>query len=358
MIGTIIIPHKNGNQFRQRNLLYTVRYYLDNLADIEVVISEQNGNNDSTFELRKEFGNRLIHINTEIDEGVDCLFSKSIMINVGVSNSHNEMIAMIDNDCILPPNEIYKAFETYLSNDCSVYQPFSYINYLTESQTRQYIKQGNLSQYQMSDIMPIQKYTGGVNIFSKFNFNKVSGFDEGIVGWGSEDDAFLSKMKRIVGAVKWSSETVTLIHLWHPKSNTMDYLNSAQYIKNRKLSACIQRMNDSELNNYIAECKNKSSSYLPLKVCEYESKGLLHLICKIPVSGSFITVDSTTYAINFNDKGVGTFENFCETFLLESSSEELLKTLLKLPNIINNLTDEDKSVLLKLVDNRLLINIL
>ena len=344
MIGSIVIPYKAGNSFRERNLLFTIEYYLKNFPDIEVILSEQNGDSEISNALSTKYGGRFFHYNHII---IDEYFCKSKLINLGVLSSNSDLLMMIDGDVILPVNSIYKAFDYCKNETCSVYQPFSYINYLTESQTRQYIREGIVTQYKTSEIMPIQKYTGGVNVFSKKTFQFVNGFDEYISGWGSEDDSFLAKIKRMIGPIHWCDEQVTLLHLWHPKSNTNEYLSTPRYISNRKASACIQRMTMSELNDYTSNID--PVNYLRNKIDEYEKKGLLHLMCKIPVSNTFISIDCTVYPVLFNSNGIGTFSNFCEVFVAESSPDDLINTLRRFPNIYNNLTYDDNQILNKYI---------
>ena len=352
MLGTVIIPHQNSSSFRSRNLAFTVNYYLENLNDFLIIVTEQSRNGTCPVFVDDKYKDRFLHINNIVESN---LFNKTVLINNAAKQSVGDVLIMIDNDCILPVDAIYNSCQILNKKEYSVVMPFTYINYLTESQTRQYVREQNFSQYNSSDIMPIKKYTGGVNIFLKSSFDIVGGFDNEIIGWGSEDDAFLCKMKRLVGKIYWNNTPTTLIHLWHPKSNTPEYLNSTPYLQNRKRSACIQRMSIDELNNYLV-IKEIDSSALDKVVAYYESKGKLHIYCKVKVGSTILTIDSTTYPVTFNDKGEVEFENFCESFLKEGSVEELISTLNRLKSSICKLSEIETKILLKFVGENLLTN--
>lgn len=350
MIGTIVIPHQNSNSFRTRNLSFTVNYYLKNFPEFFIIITEQSGDDICPVVINEVYSDRFLHINTIVDSK---LFNKTTLINNAVAHSVGEVVIMIDNDCIISSDAIYHAINILKSSNHSVAMPFTYINYLTESQTRQYVRDSKITQFNHPDIMPIKKYTGGVNVFLKSSFDKVGGFDNEIIGWGSEDDAFLCKMKRIVGDIYWSNIPTTLIHLWHPKSNTPEYLKSPEYIQNRKRSACIQRMSTDDLINYI-NTKDKNNNALNNLVNYYESNGKLHIYCKVKVGDTILSIDSTTYQVSFDNNGNVTFENFCESFLKEGTAEDLLNTLSRLKSTICKLSDGERKILSKFIDEKLL----
>ena len=350
MIGTIIIPHLNSNSFRTRNLSFTVNYYLETMTEFFVIVTEQSGDGSCPVSIDSKYADRFLHINTTIDSD---LFNKTTLINNAVKASVGDVLVMVDNDCILPSSAIYNAIHLIHNHGYSVVMPFSYINYLTETQTRQYIREGTFTQYNCGDIMPIKKYTGGVNVFMRSSFDAVGGFDDEIIGWGSEDDAFLCKMKRIVGELYWFTTSTTLLHLWHPKANTQDYLSSDAYSYNRKRSACIQRMSDVDLHDYIMT-KATDNMKLDKLVAKYESSGQLHIYCKVNVGSVVLTIDSTTYPVTFNSFGEVTFQNFCESFLRDGSEHDLVSTLNRLKGTIISLSDSERVILSKFISENVL----
>lgn len=71
---------------------------------------------------------------------------------------------------------------------------------------------------------------GGILVIPRQMFDAVGGFDEGFVGWGYEDSAFLAAMSGMFGRGAFWGD---VIHLWHPK-NRLDRQGQPWFSHNRR----------------------------------------------------------------------------------------------------------------------------
>lgn len=109
-----------------------------------------------------------------IEQADDMLFNRGALINVGV--------AMVD-------AKYYAAHDVDLLPGVDVYQfPDSPVCLADALQRDGFRSQAELKRRYF-------RY-GGVNLFTKEQFNKIGGFPWGYFGWGQEDDAFRERTRK------------------------------------------------------------------------------------------------------------------------------------------------------------------
>jgi len=292
---TILIPFYNQNQYRIRNIKAVVSNYLNNFTDCKVVVVEQVSMgtkyaSECFLEFVVDTNFRVYPLQVEGDR-----FNKSYLINTAVREYiETDIIMMSDADCILPHLST-EYLITHLQGT-SIYFPFSKVNFLNEAHTRRLISDKPLIQAAVKQDHFINRYTGLVNLFTRTTFNAVGGFDESFEGWGGEDDAFVDKCNRIVAPIKRSIDDTTLIHLYHPKVNTSEYLNTECFTWNKKRVATIRRMPIKRLHSYV-ESLQDGVNVLDDIVREFDRDGKLSFSAEISIGSGTINVDTTVYDI-------------------------------------------------------------
>jgi len=142
-------------------------------------------------------------------------FERALLNNVGIRNAHGNYIMTTDVDMMLG-----KTFVEELMNKVGS-------NVMVESRTMywkskfvQAIYNGVLDPYKDLDSCKkgrIKKRTtaGGCQCMSKESWEKVRGFDERYIGWGSEDYDLLTRAKTQGIKIKWMGEGADMIKLFH-----------------------------------------------------------------------------------------------------------------------------------------------
>lgn len=346
---SIVIPHYNASSYRERNLLRTVEHYAKSLPDTPIVIIEQLNDRVIGVDIQSildVYSNvKWYALNTDSDD-----FMKAALINKAVFDyTTSDYIAMIDNDCVLTDVTVEKLIP---NKECSIFIPYTSINFLGESHTRQWIRKGFFRQNKPRQDMHISRYTGGINVFSRKTFNGVGGFDEVFVNWGAEDDAFHIKCKRIVGPIERINVDTELLHLWHPSCKTQEYTQSAPYMRNKKRVACIKRMSDDDLNRYTSNGSDtiKSVDDLNLLMVKYEDKGKLHIMVKVRVGNGNVTMDSTIYDVDADD-GEVSLRDILDCVLLEEGPNAVVSVATQIRNTIPEIDTFSESILSEFEDN-------
>lgn len=337
---TVIIPFFDQSSFRRRNLSAVVDNFFVNYPNFEVIIAEQLS--DSTYikdTLIPKYPS-LNHVQVRVNS---IRFNKSYILNKTIrEHVQTEIIMMSDADCILPKINT-DIFEEELQNH-SVYFPFSCVNFLNEAHTRRYVKGFDIVQAARVQDLFINRYTGLINLFTRTTFDTVAGFDEEFEGWGGEDDAFIDKCNRLVSSIKRCEDDVELIHLYHPKSNTAEYMNTECFTWNKKRVATIRRMSDDELRSYVYSVLN--GVYKPLEpiVKEYDAAGKLGLKVVLKLGGGNIAIDTTVYNV-IPVNGEVSLREILQA-VLDTDGVDYLKHIIGLIDInISSFTDDESIIL-------------
>lgn len=292
---TIIIPYSDNNpSYRQRNLFRVIKNYRKIAPDVDIVVVEQNGNYQLE-DLVENHGCKYMNFIFPYD-----IFHKTRLLNCAIANTDSDYIIMADADCIVGETAIQSIKTEYLKG--SILYPFNSVDYYSEAHTRKLIRGESVEKSYKSDRgLPMKRFTGMLNCFSRDTYNKVGEFDESIIGWGSEDDVFLMKCERLISPSYRTELDSPLIHLFHPKSDTEEYKKSTQFNNNKKISALIKRMSIDDLKSYASDTSNITSL-----IEKYEEMGKLSLIIKWNYKNVVVTFDSTIYDMeSFDNMSIG-----------------------------------------------------
>ena len=234
-----------GDRYRRRNLAETLANNVKLFPEATFCVAEQNPTGwFDTLQLEPE---RVRHVCVDMEGG----FRKTALLNAAIEAVPGiERIAMVDGDVFLTTRVVDYIRNHW--NDGSLVFPYSDALYLKETDTRLLIAGKPLLPGEKEHGVIIERQTGLCNVFTRETWERVGKYDEEFVGWGAEDDAFLTKCRRLVGPISRSKETDrTVYHLFHPIVNTEDYLkNSPVYLANRVRQACIRRMSDEDMERY------------------------------------------------------------------------------------------------------------
>jgi len=339
----IIIPHYNTSRYRERNLEYVLQYYLDN-TDCNIILSEQFKSSSEIIERNS----RVLHVKSYFD---DDIFRKSHLVNNAVSCGNAERIMVIDNDCILN-TDISRNVELYMK-DYDYFVPFTHINFLNEGHTRQLTRTGHFTQSKDKSHLHVNRYTGGCIVFTRELFDKVRGFPEEILGWGKEDDIFLTKCRRVGANVGRIEEDTTLLHLFHTPSSTKKYMESEQYLKNSKMLALFKRMTDEEFLKYINPQPDpdfndaKREFYLGLVFDRYDRDKKLETKVKVFCGTGYVRFDTSAYTIiPDKDGNIGLEELFSAAYS-EDGDESVAHTIREIDKNCGRLSPDEAKIVNK-----------
>jgi predicted glycosyltransferase involved in capsule biosynthesis len=213
---SIIIPFKNSDKLRERNLHFMLNYYKKYLPSCEIIVVEQNTN--TNFLLTSDKVDKYLRVKTK-----DNFFAKAFLFNSGYNISRTDYIIMADADCVIDKNILENISDYYEYFDSHFTLPYSnQVYYLSEIETNCFVDNNdcNISQNQNKNVDVMKTASGGIGIISSSNFYKVGGFDERFKGWGAEDDAFYNKCS-IMGVSPYRLP-YDLLHLYHNVTNTED----------------------------------------------------------------------------------------------------------------------------------------
>jgi predicted glycosyltransferase involved in capsule biosynthesis len=230
-------------------------------------------------------------------------FCKSILINGGVNFGKSKVIMVVDNDCILDKKTLQMAESFMMRSGFRVFFPYTDINFLNEGHTRQFIRTGKFTQSRKPSTMHMNRYTGGVIMFTRDVFEKVGGFDEEIKGWGKEDDAFLSKCKRSDVKIERNTFKNTMLHLYHPSVSRSDYIKSDRYRLNSEMLAVIKRMSDEDFLRFLIIKKDNHQGVLNQLVEKYRKLGKLDIETKVMCGDGIVTFDTSAYDVKPDKDG-------------------------------------------------------
>jgi len=326
----IIIPHQNSSSYRERNLRYTLNYYLESEAVSKVILVEQETETD--IKLHDKFE----HIMVKEDEHYFC---RAALINEGAKWVESDIFGVVDNDCLIDKKVLENINK--LTDDYDVFYPFHDINFLSEGHTRQLIRTGKIIQHEPDTRMHVNRYNGGAVFIRKKCFEAVKKYNEEIKGWGREDDTFLIKCKRKGFEIGRIPDKNLMIHLYH-KSDSEEYKKDPQYKLNSEILALFKRMNDEHFNKCIED--NQFISYF---LNEYREDGKLNIEADIFCKKGKIWIDTAIYNIIPDENGkVGLKEIFEAAY--RDDGKITLEHIINIVNKVYNIfTAEEKEVIKK-----------
>lgn len=208
--------------------------------DFNLVISDGGSNNLVDIGgMAKEYGIACEIVVNKIDN----VFLRAFLNNVGVRNAKTPYIMCTDADMLFAP----KFMETLMANVGE--------NVLVESRTM-YWKQPMVDMIYSGKIDPqdnidsckigrIKKRTtaGGCQCMHINGWNKIRGYNEEYIGWGSEDFDLLARAGLAGLKIKWMGESLESIMLFHqPHGKDLETLTKElkEQDKNKRLLSNIK----------------------------------------------------------------------------------------------------------------------
>lgn len=235
-----------GDRYRRRNLTATLANNMKLFPEAIFCVAEQNPT--GWFETLNMDSERVHHVSMDIEGG----FRKTALLNAAIESVPDaDVIVMVDGDVFLTEKVVDYIRNHW--NDGSLVFPYSEAMYLKETDTRRLVGNQPLLPGKKDHGANIDRQTGLCNVFTRHTWRRIGKYDEEFVNWGAEDDAFLTKCRRVVGPISRSSEPGCIAyHLFHPIVNTNEYLaNSPLYLANRVRQACVRRMSDKDMELYV-----------------------------------------------------------------------------------------------------------
>ena len=277
------------DRYRRRNLTATLANNLKVFPEATFCVAEQNPT--GWFDTLNMDPEQVHHVTVDIDGP----FCKTKLLNAAIEAVPDaDVIVMVDGDVYL--NDMVVNYIRNHWNDGSLVFPYSEAVYLKETDTRLIVGGKPLLPGPKDHGVTIDRQTGLCNVFTRRTWERIGRYDESFTGWGAEDDAFLTKCRRLVGPIKRSREPgCTAYHLFHPVVNTEDYLKkSPLYLANRVRQACIRRMGDDDMERYVA---GKSS--LDDLVEKYRAMGRLEVSLEWQCTPrAVLHMDTTIYDVD------------------------------------------------------------
>lgn len=205
--------------------------------DIELVIAD--GGSDNYDDLRTYFKEAKSEIPMRITQLViGEAFERSRLNNVGVRHAKGEFIMTTDVDMLYAPTFIQAVMDKAALGKLVE----SRTQYLRGSAAKmvydgKYLPWSEINEQKPGRIGRIKKRTtaGGCQCMHKDDWNKIRGFDESYVGWGSEDQDLLERAKFAKIKPIWLGENndCKLFHQPHTKESVKKDLEYQEENKRR-----------------------------------------------------------------------------------------------------------------------------
>lgn len=322
-----------GDRYRRRNLTASLANNMKMFPEAVFCVVEQNPT--GWFDTLNMDPARVHHVGVNIEGG----FRKTVLLNAAIESEPDfDIIVMVDGDVFLIP-EIVEYIRDHW-NDGSLVFPYSDTVYLKETDTRRLIGGQPLLPGEKDHGVNIDRQTGLCNVFTRDTWSRVGHYDKDFVNWGAEDDAFLTKCRRIVGPIHRSDKPgCTMYHLFHPVVNTEEYMEgNRDYLSNRVRQACIRRMSDDDLNLYVT-----GQAQLGDLVDKYGKMGRLEIKLDWQCTpNAFLRLNTTIYDVDRT--GQMSFTKVMSAIEEEERAEYCVQfiddILLKIPDLNGEQIDE------------------
>lgn len=193
---SVCFPFRSDSSIRDRNASWTLQRWLILCPEYQLRLAEP-------------------------DDGP---FNRSQAINRAVQESDGDILIIADLDVIFMQKAVEEAVERVREN--ALAWGFAFRNYYMLTETFSELVR------EQDPELPVALMDGtygpwhhevnsGLLVISREGFYEVGGFDEGFVGWGSEDNAFLRLAEHRWGP-HFRIEDAYALHLWHPSNDVFD----------------------------------------------------------------------------------------------------------------------------------------
>lgn len=189
---SILVPHRNGEFYRDRNWKYLKKIYEHLIPDAEICLGDTSS----------------------------IPYSKSEAVNNAFKKSTREILIIMDSDILIDIESLNTAIS--IVDKYKFILPYNKLVRLDEKSTEKIL---NKEMFNIEDIdinnnsiiKEESRMVGGIYVTTKEVYKNIGGFDERFRGWGGEDDAVLSCVKYIYG--KYHRLDNILYHLYHTRQH-------------------------------------------------------------------------------------------------------------------------------------------
>lgn len=245
---TIVASNRNRLNLKENSTKFFIKSLQNQTCqDFEVLIADGGSNN---FNELKNYFNSLNNFNI-IQEIIGEKFERAKLNNVGIRNSKTEYVMTTDVDMFFAPHFVYKLLNNVGKNifiECrTMYWKDKFVNKIYSGEIDPF---SNIEKCYTGRLK--QRTTaGGCQCCHIDLWNKVRGFDEDFIGWGSEDFDLLNRMIRAEANVFWLGEDndIILFHQPHKKENIVEDL------KDQDKNKVLLRANMNYIRPFIANPK-------------------------------------------------------------------------------------------------------
>lgn len=202
------------------------------MTDVAVVIPWR----DSGCEFRRE---AYLHVTglwreagyfvISVDSG-DEPFNRSASRNLGAQMTDATVLVFADADAVLPMESVAWSVRAAQASNGLV-KPFARAGFLTAEASRMYLDGGPLVEEFMSPA--VEEFSGLAWVIRREPLENLGGFDEGFVGYGGEDDAFLHLCDTLLAPTIFASGTAS--SLWHPNERRTSEENLHRWWRMREV---------------------------------------------------------------------------------------------------------------------------
>lgn len=233
---SVIIPVR-GNQFKnQLNICIQSLIKCNNL-NYEIIVVEED------LQPRYDSLNQP-NISYNFIQS-DLPFNKSKCFNRGVSISKFDTICGLDCDMITPTNFLLNGIITLNGYDASFIADD--ICYTDEYPKNNMVFRWNKKTWKQKNNW---QFHGGCFFIKKPAYFNIGGFDEGYIGYGSEDSDFYVRVHKKLSVCP--KKGLPLLHMKHDSPHAINWIkNQTRYLRSR----------NREINEWIGEVK-RSNKYL------------------------------------------------------------------------------------------------
>lgn len=224
-------------------------------AQFQVILSESGLEQTNQLSL-PESVERLF----QVDEGP---FNKAKACNAGWAYAHSKVIAFVDADTYVNPAVLKAALKRIERTD-EVIRPYGALVELTKEERGVFLSSGELPTTESPEVSDIRGHevipaTGGIVILSRNRYLKAGGMDESFQGWGGEDDAFSTALRRS-GSTLLTVRAEVAYHLWHPRSEADRYAH-ANYTQNAQRAAWWAQAADDEITEEMRRAASRLEAH-------------------------------------------------------------------------------------------------
>ncbi|WP_373601534.1 galactosyltransferase-related protein [Paraclostridium bifermentans] len=225
---SILVPHRNGEFYRDRNWKYLKNIYNCLIPDAEICLGDTSS----------------------------IPYSKSEAVNNAFKKATREILVIMDSDILIDIESLNTAIS--IVDKYKFILPYNKLVRLDEKSTEKILNKEllNIEDIDISNnsiIKEESRMVGGIYVTTKEVYKNIGGFDERFRGWGGEDDAVLSCVKYIYG--KYHRLDNILYHLYH----TRQHQNAECRIKNLEILKN-DYFNKNNIENTIKNLKFKNFS--------------------------------------------------------------------------------------------------